>query len=189
MAEPWPQDMLPALTIWQPWATLIVAGAKPYEFRGWQPPRFYIGKRIAIHAGSRPMRMAEVRALILQLMQHGDPRKSGLITAAASPILQRAQTELQRRRANSTEAERSLFEEIGLQLPASLPLSSVIGTATLGEPTKNPIVSGRHLVADSDRTDHLNWGWPMLDPAPIEPPVPARGMQGFWRWRRTAADG
>jgi len=24
-----------ALTIWQPWASLIMAGYKPYEFRGW----------------------------------------------------------------------------------------------------------------------------------------------------------
>ena len=24
---------LPALTIWQPWASLIMAGCKPYEFR------------------------------------------------------------------------------------------------------------------------------------------------------------
>ena len=181
-------ETLPALTIWQPWATLIVAGAKPYEFRGWCPPKFYIGKRIAIHAGARPMRMAEIRALLIQL----GPReicKSGLIADAAAPILHRARAELQRRRANLTAAERDLYEEIGLQFPASLPLASIIGTATLGEPTKNPIVSGRHLVADSDRVDHLNWAWPMLDPAPVEPTVPARGAQGFWRWRVERADG
>ncbi len=168
---------LPALTIWQPWATLIVAGAKPYEFRGWQPPRAYVGKQIAIHAGARPMRLAEVRALIMQ------SRTSGLIADIATPILHRARAELQRRRAGSIAAERDLYEEIGLEFPAPLPLASVIGTATLGEPTKNPIVAGRHLVADSDRTDHLNWAWPMLDPMPLEPPSPARGAQGFWRWR------
>jgi hypothetical protein len=183
MPEPWPHHTLPALTVWQPWATLIVAGARPYEFRGWQPPRSYIGKTIAIHAGARPMRMAEVRALILQLKPSGLPGSSGLIDNIAAPILYRARTELQRRRANSTEDERALFEEVGLKFPAPLPLASIVGTATLGEPTKNPIVAGRHLVADSDRVDHLNWAWPMLCPAPIEPPVPARGAQGIWRWR------
>lgn len=37
-----------ALTIWQPWASLIMIGAKPYEFRSWQPPAWLIGKRRAI---------------------------------------------------------------------------------------------------------------------------------------------
>jgi hypothetical protein len=52
-----------ALTIWQPWASLIMIGAKPYEFRG----RSYLayinhpqpGERIAIHVGARPVRRAE----------------------------------------------------------------------------------------------------------------------------------
>ena len=42
-----------ALTIWQPWASLIMAGAKPWEWRGWAPPRSLVGQRIAIHAGAR----------------------------------------------------------------------------------------------------------------------------------------
>lgn len=50
---------LPALTIWQPWASLIVADAKPWEFRGWAAPKAYRGKRIAIHAGARPPRAGE----------------------------------------------------------------------------------------------------------------------------------
>lgn len=51
-----------ALTIWQPWASLIVgspptagsAGApsqKPVENRDWRPPEKLIGQQIAIHAG------------------------------------------------------------------------------------------------------------------------------------------
>ena len=39
------------LTVYQPWASLIAAGAKPYEFRGWRAPKWIIGERIAIHAG------------------------------------------------------------------------------------------------------------------------------------------
>jgi hypothetical protein len=36
-----------ALTLTQPWASLVVAGTKRYETRGWRPPTF---GRIAIHA-------------------------------------------------------------------------------------------------------------------------------------------
>jgi ASCH domain. len=49
-----------ALTIWQPWASLIIAGAKPYEFRGWRAPRSLIGQRIVIHAAARKIDMEEV---------------------------------------------------------------------------------------------------------------------------------
>ena len=42
-----------ALTIWQPWAALIVVGPKDIENRSWSPPAAIIGKRIAIHAGLR----------------------------------------------------------------------------------------------------------------------------------------
>ena len=27
-----------ALTIWQPWASLIIIGAKPFEWRRWRAP-------------------------------------------------------------------------------------------------------------------------------------------------------
>lgn len=40
-----------ALTVYQPWASLIVHGKKRIENRVWKPFRNLIGKRIAIHAG------------------------------------------------------------------------------------------------------------------------------------------
>ncbi len=43
--------MMLALTIWQPWATLIALGHKDIENRDWAPPRHLIGHRFAIHAG------------------------------------------------------------------------------------------------------------------------------------------
>jgi hypothetical protein len=39
-----------AISLWQPWASLVVHGVKKIETRDWQPPRSLIGKRIAIHA-------------------------------------------------------------------------------------------------------------------------------------------
>jgi hypothetical protein len=53
-----------ALTIWQPWGSLIIIGAKPYEFRG-QSYLAYInhpepGERVAIHVGARPVRPKSV---------------------------------------------------------------------------------------------------------------------------------
>ena len=44
-----------ALTIWQPWASLLVSGQKKYETRSWATA--YRGP-IAIHAAMRPVRRA-----------------------------------------------------------------------------------------------------------------------------------
>ncbi|WP_024834139.1 ASCH domain-containing protein [Ruminiclostridium josui] len=39
-----------AITIWQPWASLIAHGKKKIETRSWKAPDNIIGHRIAIHA-------------------------------------------------------------------------------------------------------------------------------------------
>lgn len=43
----------PAITVYQPWASLIAYGFKEFETRHWQPPQKYIGELIAIHAGKQ----------------------------------------------------------------------------------------------------------------------------------------
>jgi hypothetical protein len=154
-----------ALTVWQPWATLILQGAKPYEFRGWRPPRSLIGQRIAIHAGARPIRREEVLTLLMQLR---DPEKYGqpcLHAPLAIPVIEIA--------ARNPKA-------------GALPLSHVICTAVLGEPKRGDECAaefGTEAGNDSDREGTFNWGWPMLDVQRLEPPVPARGAQGLWDWR------
>ena len=43
-----------AISIKQPWASLIVHGVKGIENRTWKCPNKYIGKRILIHASAKP---------------------------------------------------------------------------------------------------------------------------------------
>lgn len=140
-----------ALTVWQPWASLIVAGAKAYEFRRWPAPKALVGQRVAVHAGVRKPTRDDVQDLLYRL-EHGQEAELAMDAAKALPIVRRA---------------------------LALPRSAIIGTAVLGEPKR---ASDLHLIADSDRIDHHVWGWPMLEPAPLEPLQPARGAQGFWDW-------
>jgi hypothetical protein len=51
---------IPALTLWQPWASLIAIGAKPYETRSRPPPHRLVGRRIAIHAAARKPRRSDL---------------------------------------------------------------------------------------------------------------------------------
>jgi len=154
-----------ALTIWQPWATLIILGAKPYEFRGWRPPGIIIGQRMGVHAGARPVKVDEVKELLARLLS-ANAWTTCLKREIAEPILRKA-----------------------IQEPKSLPLSHILGTATVGAPRLGDVIAEEFggppssRVNDSDREQHSNWAWPMLDIQPLEPPQPAKGMQGLWDWR------
>ena len=69
-----------ALTVYQPWATLIAQGWKKYEFRRWEAYKSIQGQRIAIHAASRPVRMREIS----DIMSRVDDEKSFLDPACLS---------------------------------------------------------------------------------------------------------
>jgi hypothetical protein len=152
-----------ALTIWQPWASLIMIGAKPYEFRSWLAPRSVVGKRIVIHAGARGMKRDEVEDLIENL---SDPRSAWLTCLKpelALPLLKAI---------NTADA---------------LPLGAGLGTALLGTPKVGDAIAIEfsmpgEMMNDSDRNEHPNWGWPMLDIEPWETPLAMSGKQGLWNW-------
>ena len=44
---------MPCISLWQPYASLIACGAKPFETRHWAAPARFIGQRVAIHAAAR----------------------------------------------------------------------------------------------------------------------------------------
>ena len=48
-----------ALTLHQPWASLIAEGHKTIETRSWRPPKDLIGQTIAIHAGKKLVRLKD----------------------------------------------------------------------------------------------------------------------------------
>lgn len=159
--------MMKALTVWQPWTSLIAIGAKPYEFRGWRPPESLIGQRLAIHAGARPMRRAEVLALRIALTKTVRNTGACLLPDLAIPLLDR------------------ILEQPKSAVPTFLPLAHVLCTVTVGEPKSGEECArefGDDAGNDSDREGTFNWGWPMLDIELLEPPVPARGLQGLWTW-------
>lgn len=146
-----------ALTIWQPWASLILAGVKPYEFRSWPTPRGLIGHHIGIHAGARPPKRGEIADLIARL--RGPEPWTTALKPEALELLERAHA-----------------------TPGALPLSCILCTASLGTPVRADRIVHEFggAMNDSDRNQHCNWAWPLTDIRPLVPPVPARGAQGLW---------
>lgn len=163
-----------ALTIWQPWASLIMAGAKPYEFRGWRAPRSLIGQRIVIHAAKRPIDRIEASNLYYALLLRETcdtiaqaAAETCLIAERALPILGRAWQPYRDK----------------------LPLAAGLGTAILGEPRNGIDIAeefGVPRANDSDRDEHANWGWPFTDIEIWDEPIPMKGAQGFWNWPQPA---
>lgn len=156
-------ENMPALTVWSPWSILIAAGAKPYEFRSWKAPKALWGRRIAIHTGARPVKKAEISDLIIRL-QRGD-WTTCLRPEIALPILEKLHA-----------------------APKMAVLSHVVCTAILREPILGHDIASEFggVLNDSDRAEHCNWAWPLDDIRSCEPPVPAKGAQGFWPWKQEA---
>lgn len=157
-----------ALTIWQPWASLINIGAKPFEFRRWPAPKVLIGQRVVIHAGARAVRWVEVADLLARL---GDPAGGhGLNAELARPLLLQVLHDM---RPSASAPHR--FKR------PSMPLAAGLGTAILGDPIRcieRPALFG----GDSARIDEHVWAWPLAEVEPFGAPIPAKGAQGFWDW-------
>lgn len=144
-----------AITIWQPWASLLVSGRKRYETRSWATS--YRGP-IAIHAAKRPVR----RTIDALTADRGD----GWTTLDYFDSLFMRPGELNQ-----------------------LPTGAIVGTAIL---TRCNLITEAFLakltpmeLALGDFTlGRYAWEFQMM--VPVDPPVPARGMQGLWEWRGAA---
>lgn len=150
-----------ALTIWQPWATLIMIGAKPWEWRCWEAPKWVIGQRIVIHAGARPVRPVEVYDLLEELTLGG----TSLVVHSARALLLNTHRK-------------------------SYPLAAGLGTAVLKQPIAALDWAVMHDKSglDSDRINHSKWAWPLIEITPFPQPIPCRGAKGFWNWPMAGAE-
>lgn len=146
-----------AITIFQPWASLIMAGAKPYEFRKWAVPTRLIGQRVVIHASTRPIKRKEV-ADLLNRLEHQAGFGTGLNIGKALDLLEQVWRD-----------------------PERFPLASGLGTVALGRPERAINLFGAE-IGDSDRIDEHIWAWPVREIQHFTPIVPSRGFQGFWEW-------
>ncbi|SFR79648.1 hypothetical protein [Sphingomonas jatrophae] len=153
-----------ALTIWQPWASLIMAGAKPIEWRSHHRCGTVVGQRIVIHAGMRPHERIEIAQLRMALIDEGRKYLAG------------------QRITSPTGLDIPIALELLLRAwadPSVLPLGAGLGTAILGEPKP---AGDLGFPVDSDRLEHSNWGWPLSDVEVWPEPVPMRGGRGLWTW-------
>ena len=147
-----------AITLHQPYASLIVRGHKLYETRSWGPPPTLLGERIAIHAGK--LCNADVREDILLEMDMSF-EDAGLPFGAVvgSAKLENAGKVLDRMKSGALLVSWMLaLPNVRSHNPYVYPAEQVHGDFNVGR-----------------------WLWKMTEPGVKPFPVSCRGYQGFWR--------
>lgn len=161
-----------ALTLWQPWASLIAVGAKHVETRSWSTT--YRGK-LAIHAAA-----------------HSDwPKDPGRAAARLVEIVSRP----------LWLAMRDEVDPHPLAWTVAQPRGAVVATCTVDAivPTGRVLFGDGYEWKDGRRTLVLpererpygdyspdRFVWMLGNIEPVDPPVPARGRQQLWDWAPVA---
>jgi hypothetical protein len=182
-----------ALSLWQPWATLVALGVKKLETRSWSTT--YRGP-LAIHAtATMPKGMDGTAGMIGDYSVDRDGRSEPWYV-------------LDRRDVGASH----------YQLPIYLPLGAVVATCVLSDvvpivdddtcmwdsdnprdvlPSAHAAIDGQVILHQPDNPRYHTtvlveqaygdytpgrFAWVLTDIDPVEPPVPARGRQQLWTW-------
>lgn len=177
-----------ALTIRQPWATLIALGVKHIETRSWRAPQSLIGQTIAIHAGKHKADPDEIgmgpwRPLL-------DPTRPGMLRSDVAPLPLGAVV------ATATLAD--CVPMVGLDGSRDALIADIqaqhlwISDSALKlwqperpEPPRWVDISNQRPYGDFQPG---RWAWMLTDITPCDP-IPAKGKQGLWNWEPTTDAG
>lgn len=163
-----------AITLHQPYASLIACGAKRIETRNWPAPPAAIGQPIAIHAGKSTddLWLADEWPFFCYL----DGFRTGV---RAVPPMERE------------------WSPIADQLPRGVVLCTAIldrckpitveGAAKLKRerPDGHP---DEHAFGNYNLDDGPRFAWVLRDVESLPEPIPARGLQKVWQWDPEPAD-
>lgn len=155
---------LKAISLWQPWASLVSIGAKRFETRSWAPPKALLHQRIAIHAAKA------ANALTMRGVSH--EAREAMSDAFA--------------RSNFTSAEFN----VGLPRGAIVCTARLVAYWQVGPSNEyGPtfvgfcgLTSYRQFEAPDLFGDYSvgRWIWALADVCRLDVPVPFLGRQGFF---------
>ena len=160
LLSPPPCSTVPAISLWQPWASALFAlrpnnaPLKPDETRHWPLPQRFVGVPVAIHAALRNTR------------EEQDFWRDNVLDTI--------------RRGFYGEA----FARIGVHKWSDLPRGCIIGVVVFRQCWRT---TGQFDVQDEIARVWGNYApgryaWPVATCAPLDAPVPYVGRQGFFSW-------
>ena len=149
-----------AITLHQPWATLIALGLKNVETRSWPAPVRLLGQTFAIHAGKRLVRQPgdrieqELRARLGEEWSRAIP--TGVVLATATLA--------------------------GMARVKYVDLTSGHAVHDDGTETGCAVGAGRTEIDPWGDFRTGRWLWLLTDVKALPEPIPAVGHQSFWHW-------
>ena len=164
-----------ALTLWEPWATLIALGVKRYETRSWGTK--YRGP-LAIHAAKRRPEKGF-------RMEFSRPAKSD--SHIARPIMDSVCVDAEHIWAPAiTWSDGSTTA--ALEESVLLTFGAVVCTCELTGCRQMSAGDVAHAKATGEFEvggwEVGRWAWKIEKVKRLAPPVSAKGSQGFWEWNR-----
>jgi hypothetical protein len=173
-----------AISLWQPWASLIACGAKPFETRHWAPPRELIGQPIAIHAAKKIDKGA---AQFAEELMYGQGHSTGAFELA---------DKLEASFSNTPDRLLGRFGQAVMPIGCIVAIVRLDAAFQLGEKAEGTAVPaasvGRRLVSRQmpecftvrydDFGDYAagRWAWLLSDVKALKPPIEMKGHQGFF---------
>lgn len=152
-----------ALTLTQPWATLVALGAKTIETRDWVAPDYMAGARLAIHAGKN-LKPVDGEAGLSKLCVQ-PPFKEALF-GEGTPY--RDSRDLPRGAVLCIVTVAACVRTEDIDFEKRLP--------TWAEPAPDEHAFGNYGPG--------RWAWKLTEVEVLAEPIPARGMQKLWEWHR-----
>ena len=161
-----------AITVWQPWASLIAVCAKIYETRSWATK--YRGP-IAIHAGKMPYNLGDIDFALARGIMSAAEHIFGIYEANNLPL-------------GAVIATAELVEcwpIVGIKPypPAPNGYCAFIEKPCASIQHSRTPIDGNELIF-GDWTPG-RFAWQLANVKMLPEPMPARGRQGLWDWRTT----
>ena len=144
-----------ALTVHEPFASLIIAGIKTVETRSWPPPKRSCGLRIAIHSAAAEPKLPRGHPATRAAMTHGLTHTYARGHVLGTVIL---------------GAPWRITRILGHEM--------VEGVSLL----KEQLVRYRYPTDPYGDFPVGGWVWPLRHPQRFAEPVPATGQQKLWNW-------
>lgn len=174
-----------AISLWQPYASLIASGFKPFETRDWAPPRELIGQPIAIHAAKKIDRDSIDLAEALVFGQFDNQPLCACLSDRLAATMRGTPDPLM---GKFGQAVLPIGCVVAIaRLDAAFKLGDESDTAARPAAAVVERITSRDMpkcftVAYDDFGDYApgRWAWLLRDVKPITPPVAAKGKQGFF---------
>ena len=165
-------EQINAITIWQPYASLLADQLKTTETRSWGPPLHALGQPLAIHSGSRKVAQSTIPFHVNRKMQ-----------------------------VKYSDSWRSEIPYGCILAVGTLDSYYWVTGGTRTDDTGQEVVIAQHVkpIEQSSMTDPLHvevptdpWGdystgryiWKITDLETLEVPIKVSGSRNLWKWSR-----